>query len=112
MSTSHYISKKTTAILSVVFFLIPAWFFAVWARLGWKDPEMDVDDKVRIYLSYFPRFLQSVGRIHYISIVCCIMAIIVSAYAYKQHYLYIKILMMLIVLFSFFMLVFNIYQMV
>lgn len=112
MSTSGYLSKKTITILAIIFFLIQVYFFLLWIQLGWRDPEMDYDEKVGHYLSYFPNFLHSVSRIHYISIVCCVMAIYLSTYAFKQHFLYIKIFMLLIVLLSFFILIFNIYQMV
>ena len=112
MSSKGYISKSTTAILALVFFIPPLYFFILWARLGWIDAEMDVDIKVGRFLGYFPHFLQSISRIHYISIVCCVMAIYLSAVAFKQHELYIRVGMMLIVLFSAFLLVFNIYQMI
>lgn len=112
MSTNHTVSKKITSLLAVLFFIPTLYFFGTWANLGWKNPDMPLDEKVGSYLGYYPHFLQNIGRIHYITIFCCIAAMYFSAYAYKQHLLSIRIVMMLIVLFSFFILVFTIFQMV
>lgn len=112
MSTKSHISRKATAVLAIIFLLPSLIMFIMWSSIGLRYSGINADDQMDIYLTYFPAWLKNINTIHTISIVCCIIAIILAARSFKKHLLSVRVLMLLTVLASIFIILFDIYQMV
>ena len=112
MSTKSHVSRKMTAALGIIFLLPPLIMFVMWSSIGLRYSGIDADEQMDTYLDYFPGWLKNINTIHAISIVCCIIAIVLAARSFKKHLLSVRVLMLLTVLASIFIMLFDIYQMV
>ena len=112
MTTKSHISRRVTAVLAM-FFLLPALIlFMKWSSIGLSVSGISKQEQLKMYLGFFPAWLQNMSTIHAISIVCCVMAIILAARSYSKDLLSVRVLMLLTVVVAFFILLFDIYQMV
>jgi hypothetical protein len=112
MSTRSHVSRKITAALAILFLIPPLVLFILWSSIGLRYSGMGGNEQMDTYMSYFPGWLKDIGTIHVISIVCCVIAIILAARSFKKHLLSVRVLMLLTVLASIFIILFDIYQMV
>jgi hypothetical protein len=112
MSTKSHVSRKVTAALAIIFLLPPLVMFIMWSSIGLRYSGIDADEQIDNYLDYFPAWLKNINIIHAISIVCCIIAIVLAARSFKKRLLSVRVLMLLTVLASIFIILFDIYQMV
>ena len=112
MATTSHVSRKTTAILAIIFLLPALILFVMWSSIGLHASGLSAEEQISTYLGYFPKGLQSFRLIHIISIVCCVAAIILAARSSSKHLLSVRVLMMLTVVAALFILLFDIYQMV
>ncbi|MEO7315885.1 MAG: hypothetical protein ABIW47_11905 [Ginsengibacter sp.] len=112
MSTKSKVSKKSSAGLAVLFFLPAFMLFLMWITLGWRFGFMSEGEKKDSFLSSFPEWMQNFSAIHILSIVFCIVAISFAAGSFKKKILWIRILMMVIVMFSIFIILFDIAQLI
>lgn len=112
MSTKSHVSRKVTATLAIIFLLPALIMFIMWSAIGLRYSGIDNGEQMDTYLDYFPAWLQDVNTIHVISIVCCIIAIVLAARSFKKHLLSVRVLMLLTVLASIFIILFDIYQIV
>jgi hypothetical protein len=112
MTKTNRVSRKTTAVLAIVFLLPALILFIMWSSIGLKVTGISQEEKLSTYLGYFPTWLQSIATLHTISIVCCLMAIIFATRSFSKHLLSVRVLMLLTVLVAVFILLFDIYQMV
>jgi len=112
MTTKSHVSRNATAVLAIVFLIPPLILFMKWSSMGLRVSGISRQDQLTMYLGYFPSWLKSMSTIHAISIVCCIMAIILAVRSYSKDLLSVRVLMLLTVVAAFFILLFDIYQMV
>ena len=112
MTTKSHVSRKVTTVLAIIFLLPALILFMMWSSIGLKVSGLSEQDQVSMYLDYFPAWLKNISTIHTISIVCCVMAIILATRSYSKDLLSVRVLMLLTVVVAFFILLFDIYQMV
>jgi hypothetical protein len=112
MSKSSHVPSKATAIISIVILMPALIFFIMWSSLGLHGSGLNANEKVSLYLDYFPRFMQNLTTIHIISISCCIVSIMLAARSFKQRLLSVRVLMFLAVVVAVFIILFDIYQIV
>ena len=112
MSTKSKVSKKSSAGLAVLFFLPAFILFLMWVTLGWRDGFMSEVEKKDTFLNMFPEWMQNFSAIHILSIVFCIVAINFASGSFKKNQLWIRISMMVIVMFSILIILFDIVQLI
>jgi hypothetical protein len=112
MSTKSKVSKKSSAGLAVLFFLPAFILFLMWITLGWRYGYVSDIEKKDTFLSSFPEWMQSFSAIHILSLIFCIVAISFASGSFKKNILWIRILMMVIVMFSIFIILFDIAQLI
>lgn len=111
MSTNSHVSRRLTAVLAIVFFLPSLILFIMWSSIGLRYSGIGDAEKMDTYMSYFPGWLQSSTAIHIISLVCCVVAITLAARSFKKHLLWVRVLMLMVVVVSLFIILFDIFQM-
>lgn len=112
MSTNSHVSRRFTAVLSIVFFLPALVLFIMWSTIGLRFSGIGEAEKMDTYMAYFPGWLQNINLIHAISLICCLLAIILAARSFKKRLLSVRVLMLMVVIASLFIILFDIYQMV
>lgn len=112
MSTKSKVSKKSSAGLAVLFFLPAFILFMMWVTIGWRDSYVSDGEKKNTFLNSFPDWMQNFSAIHVLSIIFCIVAINFAAGSFKKNLLWIRILMMVVVMFSIFIILFDIAQLI
>lgn len=112
MTKSSHISRKATAALAIIFLLPALIFFMMWSSIGLKATGLNAQEKMSTYLDYFPSWLHNISTIHIISITCCLLAIIFAIRSFSKNLLSVRVLMFLAVIIAFFILLFDVYQMV
>lgn len=112
MSTSHAVSRKFTATLAIIFFLPPLILFIIWSSIGLQYGAMSEAQKARTFLDYFPGWLQNFTGIHIFALACCVAAILLARRSFKKKLLSIRVLMLLVVICSVFLILFNIFQII
>jgi len=112
MSTSSLVSRKVTAALAIIFLLPALVLFIMWSSIGLRVTGISEDEKMGIYMGYFPTWLQNITAIHIISIVCCVIAIMLATRSFSKHLLSVRVLMLMTVVVALFILLFDIYQIV
>lgn len=110
MTTHAHVSRRFTATLAIIFFLPALILFIIWSSIGLRFGEMNERDQIDTFLSYFPSWLQNFTTLHVISIVLCLVAIILAARSFKKHLLSVRVLMLLVVIGSIFLIIFDIFQ--
>lgn len=84
----------------------------MWSSIGLRATGISYQDKISIYMGYFPGWLQNITTIHIISIVFCIITIMLATRSFSKHLLSIRVLMLMTVVVALFILLFDIYQIV
>ena len=112
MSTKSKVSKKSSAGLVVLFFLPSLILFLMWVTLGWRYGFMSEGEKKDNFLSSFPEWMQNFNAIHILSMIFCIVAINFAAGSFKDKHVPTRIFMMLVVMFSIFIILFDIAQLI
>ncbi|MEO5648429.1 MAG: hypothetical protein ABIR03_00745 [Ginsengibacter sp.] len=112
MSSNSRVSRRVTAVLAIVFFLPSFILFIMWSSIGLRYGNIGELEKMDIYLSYFPGWLQNSTVIHVISLVCCVVAITLAARSFKKHLLWVRVMMLMVVVVALFIILFDIFQMV
>ena len=98
MSSPHKVPKKITAILAIVFLLPAVYIFGLWINVFSKDTTPL--QKIGEFTDHFPALLSDYKVIMYISIGCCLTAMILAAKSFKQRLLSLRIAMWLTVMIS------------
>ena len=96
MTSTHKVPKKITAILAVVFILPSLYILGIWINVFSRD--ITQAQKVEEFTGYFPSFINDHKIITFISMACCIIAIIFAAKSFKQKLLSLRIAMWFIVM--------------
>jgi len=112
MSTNSHVKKKVTGALSVIFLLPPLIFFLMWSSIGIRFRDISDVDKQEAFLDYFSGVFANVHVVNIISIVCCIIAIILASRSFQKRLLWLRLLMLITVLISIFIILFDISQLV
>jgi len=112
MSTKSHVPGKVTAALSIVFLVPPLILFIMWTSIGLRYSDMDNSDKIDAFLDYFSGLFKSIHVINVISIALCLVSIVLASKSFKKHLLSIRVLMLITVLVSIFLILFNITQLI
>lgn len=96
MTSTHKVPKKITAILAVLFLLPALYIFGIWTNVFRQD--ISQAQKIDMFTDRFPSLIADYKTILYISIVCCITAMVLAAKSFKQPLLSIRITMWLTVI--------------
>lgn len=110
MTTHARPSRRFTATLAILVFLFPLVLFIGWSGIGVKHGALTESEQIDTFLSYFPAWLQNFKAITIFSLVCCIIAMILAGRSYKKRLLSVRVLMLLVVIGSLFLIIFNIAQ--
>jgi len=110
MSTSSPVRKRTSALLSIIFFLPAIILFILWNTTGSVSGSLGREERTDAFLDFFPSWMQSMGGIHIFSIVCCVIAIALATGSFKKKKLSIRLAMLMVVFVSIFFILFDIYQ--
>jgi hypothetical protein len=112
MSTNSHVKKKVTAALSIVFLLPALILFIMWTSISIRFADMNEVDKQDTFLGYFSGFFKDVHVIDIISIIFCLIAIILASRSFQKRLLSLRFLMLMTVLISIFIILFDISQLV
>lgn len=108
MTSTHKVPKKITAILAIVFILPAVYIYGVWISASGSD--ITQAEKVEQFTGHFPSLIGDNKILAFISIVCCITAMILAAKSFKQPIIPLRIAMWLVVMIASFLLFLNIFQ--
>ncbi|HSN07816.1 MAG TPA: hypothetical protein VLS85_02205 [Hanamia sp.] len=112
MSTNSHVKKKVTAALSIVFLLPALILFIMWTSIGIRFADMNEVDKQDTFLGYFSGFFKDIHTIDIVSIIFCLIAIILASRSFQKRLLSLRFLMLITVLISIFIILFDISQLV
>ncbi len=110
MTTHAHTSRRLTATVAIIFFLVALVIFIGWSSVGIKYGAVSERDHIDIFLSYFPAWIQNFTGITVFSLICSIIAMILAGRSYKKRLLSVRVLMLLVVIGSIFLVIFNITQ--
>ena len=110
MSTNHHVKKKVTATLSIIFLLPALVLFIIWSSIGLRFADMNEIDQQETFLSYFSGLFKDIHVIDIISIVFCLIAMVLAAKSFQKRLLALRFVMLLTVLVSLFIILFDISQ--
>ncbi len=108
MTSTHKVPKKITAILAIIFLLPALYIFAIWTKAFNQD--ISQPQKISLFTDHFPGFLNDYKIILYISIACCIIAMILAAKSFKQPLVSLRIAMWLTVIIAALIFFLNVFQ--
>ena len=96
MTSTHQVPNKITAITAIILLLPALYIFGLWINIfsGDSTPAQKIEE----FTGRFPSFISSYKLIIYISIACCLAAMILAAKSFKQRLLILRIAMMLTVI--------------
>src|SRR6185437_3736038 len=112
MSTNSHVKKKVTAFISILFLLPPLILFIMWSSIGIRFPEMNQVEKEEAFLGYFSALFKNIHVVDVISIIFCLIAIVLASRSFQKKLLWLRILMLITVLISIFIILFDISQLV
>lgn len=112
MSTNSHVKKKITAILAIIFLLPALIFFIMWTSIGMRYSDMNQVSREETFLGYFSGIFKNIHTVDIISIILCLIAIILAARSFQKKLLSLRVLMLLTVLISIFIILFDISQLV
>lgn len=112
MSTDSHIKKKVTATLSVIFLLPALVVFLIWISITIRFTDMNEIDQQETFLGYFSGFFKDIHVVDIISITLCLIAIILASRSFQKRLLSLRFLMLITVLISIFIILFDISQLV
>lgn len=104
------ISRRLTATLAIICFLPPLLLFVAYAAVGIRYGTMSKNDRIATLLEPFPSWLQNYTAMTIISLILCIAAVALASRSYKKKLLSTRVLMLMVVLISIFLILFNISQ--
>jgi hypothetical protein len=96
MTSTHKTPKKTTAVFAIIFLLLALYIFGQWINVFTRD--ITPAQKVVEFSEQFPAFISDYKLIIYISMACCLAAMILAAKSFKQRLLSLRIAMWLTVM--------------
>ena len=112
MSTNSHVRKKVTAGLSILFLLPSLILYVMWISIGMRHSDMNLVDKQDTFLGYFSGFFKDMHVVNFISILFCLIAIVLASRSFQKRLLSLRFLMLLTVLISIFIILFDISQLV
>jgi len=112
MSTNAHLKKKVTATLSIVFLLPALVLFLIWISITIRFTDMNEIDKQETFLGYFSGLFKNIHVVNIISIIFCLIAIILASRSFQKRLLSLRFLMLMTVLISIFIILFDISQLV
>ena len=112
MSTNTHVKKKVTATLSIIFLLPALVLFIMWTSITIRFTDMNEIDKQETFLGYFSGFFKDIHIVNIISIILCLIAIILASRSFQKRLLSLRFLMLMTVLISIFIILFDIFQLV
>ncbi|MDE3183746.1 MAG: hypothetical protein KGM16_10040 [Bacteroidota bacterium] len=112
MSTNSHVKKKVTGALSIVFLLPALILFIMWTSIGIRFSDMNEVDRQDTFLGYFSGFFKDIHIIDIVSIIFCLIAIILASRSFQKRLLSLRFLMLMTVLISIFIILFDISQLV
>ncbi len=112
MSTNTHIKKKVTATLSIVFLFPALVLFIMWISITIRFADMNEIDQQQTFLDYFSGFFKDIHVVNIISIIFCLIAIILASRSFQKRLLSLRFLMLITVLISIFIILFDISQLV
>ncbi len=112
MSTNSHVKKKVTGVLAIIFLLPSLILFITWASIGFRFPDMNQVDKEETFLGYFSGFFKSIHAADITSIIFCLVAIVLASRSFQKKLLSLRFLMLITVLLSIFIILFDISQLV
>ena len=78
------VKGKNGFTIAGILLLIPSlWIWGAWIKTANANPSLPQDEKVEIFLGYFPAFIKSVSTTSYIVLISCIACIVISAIGLK-----------------------------
>lgn len=83
-STNRSKSKNGLSIAGLILLIPALWVWGAWIKTVGANPSLPQDDKVEIFLGYFPAFIRSVSITSYIVLISCIACIVISAIGLKH----------------------------
>ena len=110
MSTNSHVKKKVTAAISIIFLLPPLILFIMWTSIGIRFSGMSDVDRQETFLGYFSGVFKNLHVVNIISIIFCLVAIILASRSFQKRLLSLRILMLITVVISIFIILFNISQ--
>ena len=84
----------------------------MWTSIGIRFTDMNEVDKEETFLGYFSGFFKNIHVVDIVSIVFCIIAIILASRSFQKRLLSLGFLMLMTVLISIFIILFDISQLV
>ncbi len=112
MSTSSHVKKKVTAGLSIVFLLPALVLFIIWTSVSIRFSDMNEIDKQETFLGYFSGLFKDIHVVNIISMIFCFIAIVLASRSFQKKLLSLRFLMLMTVLISIFIILFDISQLV
>ena len=108
MSSTHKTPKTITAIIAILFLIPALYIFILWINVFSKD--ITPAQKISEFTDHFPSPVSDYKVIMYISIACCITAMVLAAKSFKQRLLSLRIAMWLTVMVASLIFFLNIFQ--
>lgn len=108
MTKTHKAPKKFTAILAIIFLLPALYIFGVWVNVFRQD--ITQKQKIVEFTEQFPSIINDYKIIMYLSIACCLVAMILASKSFKQRLLSLRIAMWLTVMAASLILLLDIFQ--
>jgi len=96
MTSTHKAPKKITAVLAIIFLLPALYIFALWINVFNRD--ITPAQKIVEFTGHFPSMIADHKLVIYISMACCLAAMILAAKSFKQRLLSLRIAMWLTVM--------------
>ncbi len=71
--------KNIFSLVGIIFMLPALWVWGAWIKTVGANPSLPQDEKVEIFLGYFPSFIRTVGVSSYMVLLSCAACIVFSA---------------------------------
>ncbi|MDQ6757903.1 MAG: hypothetical protein M3004_13305 [Bacteroidota bacterium] len=111
MTSTHKVPKKITAILAIVFLLPALYIFGIWFKIFNLNSDLNQAEKISAFTAHFPSGLNDIKMITYLSIACCIVAMVLAAKSFKQPIIFLRVSMFITVFVAALILVLDVSQM-
>lgn len=112
MSKKTRVKSKTSAFLGALFFLPPLVIFLLWIITGIDSPGAPEFARQNQFIEFFPGWMQNFKMIHVFSVLCCIAVLYFATGSFKKHQLWIRISMMVMVMLSIIILLYDFVQLI
>lgn len=110
MSSHKKVSSSNSAIIAVLFLIPPLVLFLMWISTAWGDGFVSDSERKNLFLDKFPEWMQNFSAIHVLALVLCVVAINFASGSFKKKELGRRIAMMVTVMLSIFLILFNLAQ--